>query len=316
MQILDKKTDFNFMSKRKVAAVFSILLLLSSITSLVMQGLNFGIDFTGGTMIELSYEEEAKLGSIRSTLEKNGYGDAIVQNFGSIHDVLIRLPILETENMAELSNKIVATLQSGHESKIDVRRVEFVGPQVGEELTEQGGLAMLYALIGILIYVSLRFEYRFAIGSVVALVHDVLLTLGFFSILQLEFDLTVLAAILAIIGYSLNDTIVVFDRIRETFLKMRKGTSEDIINRALNDTLSRTLMTSATTLLVVTSLFIFGGEVIHAFSIALMLGIVVGTYSSIYIASNTVLSMGVSKADLMPPEKDGEQDINEDGSQV
>lgn len=275
MQILDKKTDFNFMSKRKIAAVFSVLLLLSSITSLLMQGLNFGIDFTGGTMIELSYKEEVKLESIRSTLEKNGYGDAIVQNFGSIHDVLIRLPILETENMAELSNEVVATLQSGNESKVDVRRVEFVGPQVGEELTEQGGLAMLYALIGILIYVSLRFEYRFAIGSVVALVHDVLLTLGFFSILQLEFDLTVLAAILAIIGYSLNDTIVVFDRIRETFLKMRKGTSEVIVNRALNDTLSRTLMTSATTLLVVTSLFFFGGEVIHAFSIALMLGIVV-----------------------------------------
>ena len=316
MQILDKKTDFNFMSKRKIAAVFSILLLLSSITSLLMQGLNFGIDFTGGTMIELSYKEEVKLESIRSTLEKNGYGDAIVQNFGSIHDVLIRLPLLETENMAELSNEIVATLQSGNESKIDVRRVEFVGPQVGEELTEQGGLAMLYALIGILIYVSLRFEYRFAIGSVVALVHDVLLTLGFFSILQLEFDLTVLAAILAIIGYSLNDTIVVFDRIRETFLKMRKGTSEVIVNRALNDTLSRTLMTSATTLLVVTSLFFFGGEVIHAFSIALMLGIVVGTYSSVYIASNTILSMGVSKADLMPPEKEGDQDINEDGSQV
>ena len=316
MQILDKKTDFNFMSKRKIAAVFSVLLLLSSITSLLMQGLNFGIDFTGGTMIELSYKEEVKLESIRSTLEKNGYGDAIVQNFGSIHDVLIRLPILETENMAELSNEVVATLQSGNESKIDVRRVEFVGPQVGEELTEQGGLAMLYALIGILIYVSLRFEYRFAIGSVVALVHDVLLTLGFFSILQLEFDLTVLAAILAIIGYSLNDTIVVFDRIRETFLKMRKGTSEVIVNRALNDTLSRTLMTSATTLLVVTSLFFFGGEVIHAFSIALMLGIVVGTYSSVYIASNTILSMGVSKADLMPPEKEGDQDINEDGSQV
>ena len=316
MQILDKKTDFNFMSKRKIAAVFSVLLLLSSITSLLMQGLNFGIDFTGGTMIELSYKEEVKLESVRSTLEKNGYGDAIVQNFGSIHDVLIRLPILETENMAELSNEIVATLQSGNESKIDVRRVEFVGPQVGEELTEQGGLAMLYALIGILIYVSLRFEYRFAIGSVVALVHDVLLTLGFFSILQLEFDLTVLAAILAIIGYSLNDTIVVFDRIRETFLKMRKGTSEVIVNRALNDTLSRTLMTSATTLLVVTSLFFFGGEVIHAFSIALMLGIVVGTYSSVYIASNTILSMGVSKADLMPPEKEGDQDINEDGSQV
>jgi len=316
MQILNKKTDFNFMSKRKIAAVFSVLLLLASIGSLVTQGLNFGIDFTGGTMIEIAYQEQAKLDTIRTTLEQNGYGDAIVQNFGSIHDVLIRLPVLETENMAELSNEIVATLQSGHESKIDVRRVEFVGPQVGEELTEQGGLAMLYALIGILIYVSLRFEYRFAIGSVVALIHDVVLTLGFFSILQLEFDLTVLAAILAIIGYSLNDTIVVFDRIRETFLKMRKGTSEEIVNRALNDTLSRTLMTSFTTLLVVTSLFIFGGEVIHAFSIALLLGIVIGTYSSIYIASNAVLSMGVSKADLLPAEKEGDQDINEDGSQV
>jgi preprotein translocase subunit SecF len=267
-------------------------------------------------MIEIAYEEEVKLDDIRTTLEQSGHDDAIVQNFGSLHEVLIRLPVLETENMAELSNEIVTTLQAGHESKIDVRRVEFVGPQVGEELTEQGGLAMLYALFGILIYVSLRFEYRFAIGSVVALVHDVVLTLGFFSILQLEFDLTVLAAILAIIGYSLNDTIVVFDRIRETFLKMRKGSSEEIVNRALNDTLSRTLMTSVTTLLVVTSLFVFGGEVIHAFSIALLLGIVIGTYSSIYIASNAVLSMGVSKADLLPAEKEGDQDINEDGSQV
>jgi preprotein translocase subunit SecF len=288
---------------------------LASIGSLVTQGLNFGIDFTGGTMIELSYQEEAKLDNIRTKLEQNGYADAIVQNFGSIHDILIRLPVHAAENMAELSNRIVAALQADHESTIDVRRVEFVGPQVGEELTEQGGLAMLYALIGILIYVSFRFEYRFAIGSVVALVHDVILTLGFFSVTQLEFDLTVLAAILAIIGYSLNDTIVVFDRIRETFLKMRKGTSEEIVNRALNDTLSRTLMTSITTLLVVTSLFIFGGEVIHAFSIALLIGILIGTYSSIYIASNTILAMGISKADLMPPEKDDE-DVNEDGSVV
>ena len=186
MEIFRVKQDIPFMKYSRLSAVISIIIFVLSASSLSIKGLNFGIDFTGGTMIELSYEEEAKLGSIRSTLEKNGYGDAIVQNFGSIHDVLIRLPILETENMAELSNKIVATLQSGHESKIDVRRVEFVGPQVGEELTEQGGLAMLYALIGILIYVSLRFEYRFAIGSVVALVHDVLLTLGFFSILQLE----------------------------------------------------------------------------------------------------------------------------------
>ena len=303
------------MSKRKIAAVFSLLLILASIGSLITQGLNFGIDFTGGTMIELSYQEDVKLENIRTKLEQNGYGDAIVQNFGSIHDVLIRLPVHASENMAELSNRIVAALQADHDSVIDVRRVEFVGPQVGEELTEQGGLAMLYALFGILIYVSFRFEYRFAIGSVVALVHDVILTLGFFSISQLEFDLTVLAAILAIIGYSLNDTIVVFDRIRETFLKVRKGTSEEIVNRALNDTLSRTLMTSLTTLLVVTSLFVFGGEVIHAFSIALLLGILIGTYSSIYIASNTILFMGVSKADLMPVEKDDE-DINEDGSVV
>ena len=315
MQLLKEKTNFNFMSKRKIAAVFSMFLILASIGSLFTQGLNFGIDFTGGTMIELSYQEEAKLDNIRTKLEQNGYADAIVQNFGSIHDILIRLPVHAAENMAELSNRIVAALQADHESTIDVRRVEFVGPQVGEELTEQGGLAMLYALIGILIYVSFRFEYRFAIGSVVALVHDVILTLGFFSVTQLEFDLTVLAAILAIIGYSLNDTIVVFDRIRETFLKMRKGTSEEIVNRALNDTLSRTLMTSITTLLVVTSLFIFGGEVIHAFSIALLIGILIGTYSSIYIASNTILAMGISKADLMPPEKDDE-DVNEDGSVV
>lgn len=316
MQFLSKQTDFRFMSKRKMAAVFSVLLALVSIGSLATKGLNFGIDFTGGTMIEVEYKQAVKLESIRETLARNGYDDTIVQNFGSINDVLIRLPVLQEENMAELSNKIVAILQADQTEAIDVRRVEFVGPQVGEELTEQGGLAMLYALFGILIYVSLRFEYRFALGSIVALVHDVLLTLGFFSVLQLEFDLTVLAAILAIIGYSLNDTIVVFDRIRETFLKMRKGTSEEIINRALNDTLSRTLMTSMTTLLVVLSLFTFGGEVIHAFSIALLIGILVGTYSSIYIASNTVLTLGVSKADLLPPEKDPNQEVNEDGSQV
>ena len=315
MQFLKEKTNFNFMGKRKIAALFSGLLIIASLASLLIQGLNFGIDFTGGTMIELAYEEEANLENIRGILQQNGYEDALVQNFGSIHEVLIRLPIIESQNMAELSNRVVETLQAQNTTALDVRRVEFVGPQVGEELTEQGGLAMLYALIGILIYVSFRFEYRFAIGSVMALVHDVVITLGFFSILQLQFDLTVLAALLAVIGYSLNDTIVVFDRIRETFLRMRKGDSEEIVNRALNDTLSRTLMTSITTLLVVTSLFVFGGEVIHAFSIALMLGILVGTYSSIYIASNTVLSMGISKADLMPVVKD-DADVSEDGAQV
>jgi preprotein translocase subunit SecF len=316
MQFLSNETNIQFMSKRHLAAAFSIILVIASLSSLVMQGLNFGIDFTGGTMIELGYEEEANLNEIREELASGGYPDATVQNFGSIHDVLIRLPIIETQNMAELSNEVVAMLQSQHETTIDVRRVEFVGPQVGEELTEQGGLAMLYALIGILIYVSLRFEYRFAIGSVVALVHDVIITLGFFSLTRIEFDLTVLAAILAIIGYSLNDTIVVFDRIRETFLRLRKGSSEEIVNAALNDTLSRTLMTSLTTLLVVVALFMFGGEVIHAFSIALLLGIVVGTYSSIYIASNTILALGVSKEDLLPPVKEDDGNINPDGSQV
>lgn len=316
MQFLKQETNIQFMSKRRLAAVFSIILILTSITSLAMQGLNFGIDFTGGTMIELGYQEEADLNKLRNDLSQGGYPDATVQNFGSIHDVLIRLPVIETQNMAQLSNEVVSMLQAKNDTEIDVRRVEFVGPQVGEELTEQGGLAMLYALFGILIYVSLRFEYRFAIGSVVALIHDVVITLGFFSLTRIEFDLTVLAAILAIIGYSLNDTIVVFDRIRETFLRMRKGSSEEIVNRALNDTLSRTLMTSMTTLLVVIALFVFGGEVIHAFSIALLLGIIVGTYSSIYIASNTILAMGISKEDLLPPVKDDDENVNPDGSQV
>ena len=316
MQIMKENTHFNFMGKRKIAAFFSIILVITSLVSLVTQGLNLGIDFTGGTIIELAYQDEANLDKIRTTLEKADIKDAVVQNFGSIHDVLVHLPVLNTVNMSELSNHVVTVLQAENTTPIDLRRVEFVGPQVGEELTEQGGLAMLYALIGILIYVSFRFEYRFAIGSVVALIHDVIITLGVFSLFQLEFDLTVLAAILAIIGYSLNDTIVVFDRIRETFLRKRKGEPEEIVNAALNDTLSRTLMTSATTLLVVLSLFIFGGEVIHDFSLALLLGIVVGTYSSIYIASNAVLAMGVSKADLMPVEKEDGAEVNEDGSQV
>jgi preprotein translocase subunit SecF len=315
MQFLSE-TQIDFMSKRLVAAVFSVILVIASLGSLFYQGLNFGIDFTGGTMIELGYQEQADLNQIRETLAEGGYVDVTVQNFGSIHDVLIRLPVIETENMAQVSNQVVSVLQSKTDEDIDVRRVEFVGPQVGDELTEKGGLAMLYALIGILIYVSLRFEYRFAIGSVVALIHDVIITLGFFSLTRIEFDLTVLAAILAIIGYSLNDTIVVFDRIRESFLRIRKGEPVDIVNSALNDTLSRTLMTSFTTLLVVIALFTFGGEVIHAFSIALLLGITVGTYSSIYIASNAVLAMGVSKEDLLPPVKPEDENVNPDGSQV
>lgn len=316
MHLLSKETNVNFVGIRKYALAFSAILLIVSVYSIVTNSLNFGIDFTGGTMIELGYPQTVDLGEIRTTLEQGGFEDALVQNFGSLSDVLIRLPVIETENMAELSNKVVELLQAEQTEAIEVRRVEFVGPQVGEELAEDGGLAMVYALFGILIYVALRFEYRFAIASVLALVHDVVITVGFFSFFRLDFDLTVLAAILAVIGYSLNDTIVVFDRIRESFLKMRKAEPVEVINTSINATLGRTIMTSMTTLLVVIALFVFGGEVIHAFATALLIGILVGTYSSIYVAGTAVLLMGVTKTDLMPPEKEEEGDINPDGSQV
>lgn len=316
MHLLSKETNINFVGIRKFALAFSAILLIVSAYSIVTNSLNFGIDFTGGTMIEVGYPQPVDLGEVRTTLEQGGFEDALVQNFGSLSDVLIRLPVIETENMAELSNQVVALLQSEQEEAIDVRRVEFVGPQVGEELAEDGGLAMVYALIGILIYVALRFEYRFAIASVLALVHDVVITVGFFSLFRLDFDLTVLAAILAVIGYSLNDTIVVFDRIRESFLKMRKAEPLEVINTSINATLGRTIMTSMTTLLVVIALYVFGGEVIHAFATALLIGILVGTYSSIYVAGTAVLLMGVTKTDLMPPEKDEDSEVNPDGSQV
>jgi len=316
MHLLSKETNINFVGVRKIALAFSALLLLISAYSIVTNSLNFGIDFTGGTMIEVGYPQAVDLEEVRTILEQGGYEDALVQNFGSLTDVLIRLPVIESENMAEISNQVVALLQAEQTDAVEVRRVEFVGPQVGEELAEDGGLAMVYALIGILIYVALRFEYRFAIASVLALVHDVVITVGFFSLFRLDFDLTVLAAILAVIGYSLNDTIVVFDRIRESFLKMRKAEPLEVINTSINATLGRTIMTSMTTLLVVVALFVFGGEVIHAFATALLIGILVGTYSSIYVAGTAVLLMGVTKTDLMPPEKDEDGEVNPDGSQV
>ncbi len=304
MQILKKETSIDFLGKRKLAMVLSLVLIVISIASMVTRGFNFGIDFTGGTIIEVGYTKNAELDQIRDVLAKQGYGDAIVQHFGAATDVMIRIAPREGVTSAELSDRIFAALK-GQDNEVQMRRVEFVGPQVGEELTNDGGLAMIYALIGILVYVALRFEYRFAVGSVAALVHDVIITLGVFSLLQLDFDLTVLAAVLAVIGYSLNDTIVVFDRIRENFRKMRKGSPEDIVNASLNQTLSRTLMTSFTTILVLLALFFFGGESIHGFATALLLGIFVGTYSSIYVASAAALALGVSKEDLMPVEKEG-----------
>lgn len=304
MQIFKRETKINFMAKRKLAMFFSLVMIVVALISLAMRGLNFGIDFTGGTLIEVGYPDSVELAEVRSILNEQGFDDAIVQHFGTARDVLIRLAPREDIPSAELSDKVVSALKQA-DSEAEMRRQEFVGPQVGDELTNDGGLAMLYALLGILVYVALRFEYRFALGSVAALVHDVIITIGIFSLLQLDFDLTVLAAILAVIGYSLNDTIVVFDRIRENFRKIRKGSSEQIINASLNQTLSRTLITSATTLLVLIALFSFGGELIHGFATALIIGVLVGTYSSIYVASSTTLALGISKEDLMPVEKEG-----------
>ena len=305
MQLFKKAPHFDFMSKRNIALTVSAILIIASLASIFTRGLNFGLDFSGGTLIELGYSQSVELGEVRNTLESGGFSDAVVQHFGTSQDILVRLAPVSGENDADLSTRVVKVLQNSSSDKIDLRRVEFVGPQVGEELTEDGGLAVLYALICIFIYVFFRFEWRFAVGSVLALFHDVLITLGVFSILQLDFDLTVLAACLAVIGYSLNDTIVVFDRIRENFRKMRKGSALEITNASLNQTLSRTLMTSITTLLVLAALFVVGGEIIHSFATALIIGVVVGTYSSIYVASSAAIMLGVSKADLMPVQKEG-----------
>ena len=294
-----KLPTIDFVNKRKYAMVFSALLLVVSIISLGLQGLKLGIDFTGGTLIEVGYQQTADLEDIRTKLASANYTGTNVQYFGSDTEILIQLEPQATSS-AKLSSSIIQMLGDG----IDLRRVEFVGPKVGEELTNDGGLALLYALIGILIYVAFRFEYRFALGSIAALIHDVIITLGVFSILQIEFDLTVLAAILAVIGYSLNDTIVVFDRIRENFLYTRHTEPLPIVNDALNQTLARTLMTSLTTLLVLLALFYLGGEVIHSFAGALIIGVIIGTYSSIFVASSMILTLGISKEDMLPSEKE------------
>ncbi len=305
MQLFNPKSTFDFMGRRKAALVFSVSLIAIAVVSLFVRGLNLGIDFTGGTLIEVGYTQPAELSKVRKALSEADFADATVQHFGTSRDVLIRLAPKADIGSAQLSSSAFEALKGAVAGQVELRRVEFVGPQVGDELTEDGGLAMLYALIGILIYVALRFEYRFAVGSVIALIHDVSITIGIFSVFQVEFDLPVLAAVLAVIGYSLNDTIVVFDRIRENFRKIRKGTTIEIINSSLNQTLARTLVTSLTTLLVLIALFVVGGEIIHGFALALIIGVIVGTYSSIYVASTVIITMGVSKADLMPVKKEG-----------
>lgn len=295
----------NFMQHRKMALMLSLVLMVASLAGLFVKGLNFGIDFTGGTIVELAYDKPAEINKIRGILQSSGYTEAIVQNFGSAEEVLIRIAPREGMNSAQISNQVMDALKASDENSFDLRRVEFVGPQVGDELTEDGALAVIYALIGVLIYVALRFEFRFSLGSVAALIHDVVITVGVFAWTQAQFDLTVLAALLAVIGYSLNDTIVVFDRVRENFRTVRDGSPEEVTNLAVNQMLARTLMTSLTTLVVLIALFIFGGEIIHNFALALIIGVVVGTYSSIYVASATALALGVSKEDLMQPVKEG-----------
>ena len=304
MQIFKDTPTFDFMGKRKLALVFSLALIVTAIISLATKGLNFGLDFTGGTLIEVAYSETANLPQIRERLEKSGYEDVMVQNFGTSKDVLIRLAPRDGVKTQTLGDQILAALKEDN-ADVVMRRQEFVGPQVGSELRDDGGLAMIIALVFILFYVMARFEYRFALGSIAALIHDVIITLGVFSIFQIEFDLTVLAAILAVIGYSLNDTIVVFDRIRENFRRLRKDTPITIINASLNQTLSRTMMTSFTTVLVVVAMFFLGGTLIHDFSIALIVGIVIGTYSSIYVASSMVIAMNITATSMMPVQKEG-----------
>ena len=303
-----KKIEFNFMGSRKITSVISVLLIIFSITSLSYQGLNLGIDFTGGTLVEVGYPETVDLDSVRQSFSNSDFSNAVIQYFGSAKEILIRIPPKQGLNSADISSRILALI-SADNSNAKMRRVEFVGPQVGEELREDGGLAMLYALLCIMVYVAFRFQMRFSVGAVAALIHDVVITLGFFSITRFNFDLTILAALLAVIGYSLNDTIVVFDRVRENFRKIREKTPVDVFNISLNQTLRRTLMTSFTTLLVLLALFFLGGEIIHGFSMALIFGVLIGTYSSIYIASPVTLALGIRKEDLMPVKKEGE-DLN------
>ena len=285
--------------------IFSGVLMLISIGSLATRGLQMGIDFTGGTLIEIGYQKAADLTVLRNTLDTEGFNDATVQNFGTAKDVLIRLKPHEGVSSADLSSKVLEAINKTTAEPASVRRVEFVGPQVGDDLAEDGFLALLYSTIGILIYIAWRFEWKFSTGAVIATIHDVIVTLGLFSILGLEFDLTVLAAVLALIGYSLNDTIVVYDRIRENFRLLRNTSTEEIMNISVNVTLSRTIMTSLTVILVLVSLFFLGGEIIHNFSIVLLFGVFFGTYSSIFIASPMALILGISPEDLMIPVKEG-----------
>ena len=304
MPLFNQTPKFNFMGPRRLATGISAVLIVVTFASLAFRSLNFGIEFTGGVLLEVGYETSVDLETVRGVLAEEGYANPSVQFFGSSTDVLIRLPPVEdVEEGASIGEQAFVALQA-RDPTVELRRVEFVGPQVGEDLREQGGLAMLFALIMIFTYIMLRFRWKFAAGAIAALVHDVLITVGFFSITGLTFDLTVLAALLAVIGYSLNDTIVIFDRIRENFRLIRRGSAVEIVNTSINQTLARTVITGITTLIVLVALLLLGGETVYGFSVALIAGVLIGTYSSIYVASSAALALDVSPADLIPPKRE------------
>lgn len=303
MQWFKYTPNFDFMKHRRAALILSALLSVGCLLSLAVRGLNLGIDFTGGVLVEASYPAEADLDAIRSQLETAGFQSAQVQSYGSVSDVLIRLPPADTDDLAAVRDEILGVLRQ-QDSQVIVRRADSIDSQVGEDLTEQGGLALLFAMIMIFIYVALRFRWKLALGAIVATAHDVLMTIGFFSITGMQFDLTVLGSVLAVLGYSLNDTVVVYDRIRDNFRLVRRGTPESITNLSLNQTLARTLVTGVTTLLVLTALLAFAGETLWGFSVALIVGILIGTYSSIYIASAMALLLDIVPADFMPPKRE------------
>lgn len=306
MELFKHTLNIDFLGVRKPALIISLLFIVACCVSLAVRGLNFGIDFTGGVLIEVAYPDSVELADVRSTLTEAGHDDAMVQHFGTSRDVLIRLQLEgETAGDEQIADEIMRALNAKHPD-VQLQRKEFVGPQVGAELAYQGALATLFALLGILAYVAFRFEWKFGMGAIAATVHDVVFVLGWFSFFHIPFDLTVLAAVLAVVGYSLNDTIVVFDRVRENFRVIRRAEPVEVMNTSINQTMSRTIMTGLTTLAVLIALFFLGGDIVHGFALALIIGIIVGTASSIYIAGAFALMLGASREDLLPPEKKDE----------
>jgi preprotein translocase subunit SecF len=307
MKIFARVPNINFMAQRKTGLWVSLVLTLASIILLFTRGLNLGIDFTGGVLVEVAYPQSVELDRVREDLAKGGYPNAVAQYIGGSSQVLIRLPPAENASSAQVSTRVLEALQAEGRG-VELRRVEFVGPQVGEELSEQGSLALLFAFIGIFIYIAFRFEWKFSAGAIAALIHDALMAMGFLSLFWIEFDITTVAAILALIGYSNNETVVIFDRVRENLINLRRMEIREVVNLSVNQTLLRSIITHLTTLLVCTALFVLGGPSVHSFSVTLIVGVIVATYSSIYVSTSLAVALGVSREDLLPPKLDEEVD--------